>query len=131
MTTSAINRLGLTCFALIAGLTAVGVPLRCLPIAIEAAAASAGAGFLLGAALAAVTRTRKPLAIYAWLAVAALTLWPLLRPWPAADSFDLTLWRGAPDIFNNYFDFLRGGAYLLAMPYPFARFGRHAPDPVP
>ena len=105
--------------------------LHCFPRACGVAAGSALAGAALGSALAAITRVRRPAAIYFWLAAAATTVLPLLNAWPPADSFDLTLWRGAPDILGNYFDLLRGSAYLLAMPYPFARLGRHAPDPVP
>ena len=129
MGVSSINRLGWMSLILIAALSALSIPLHCLGKASAVAIASACAGTGLGLALAMVTRSRNPIAIYIWLAVAALTFIPLFRAWPPADSFDVTPWRGAPEIFYNYFDFLRGGAYLLAIPFPFARLGLHGPDP--
>ena len=96
-------------------------------MAVGAGSALLGAG--LGTALALITRVRRPLAIYFWLTTAAMTMTPLMNGWPTGDVFNLTLWRGAPDILGNYFDFLRGASYLLAMPYPFAKIGLHAPDP--
>jgi hypothetical protein len=78
-----------------------------------------------------VTRTRRPLAIYLWLAASFAAIWPIVSGWPPGDSYDVTLWRGAPEMLSNYFDLLRGGVFLLALPYPFARRGRHSPDPPP
>ncbi len=129
MAVSSINRMGWVCVLLIAGLFALSVPLRCIGRAAAVTLGTAGAGAGLGLALAMVTRTRRPLGIYLWLAAAALTLLPLFRAWPPAESFDLTAWQGAPDILYNYFDFLRGGVFVLAMPFPFAKLGMHAPDP--
>lgn len=128
MAVSSINRLGGVCLVLMALLLALSAPLRCFPKAAAVAAVSACAGGGLGLALAMITRTRRPFGIYFWLAVAALTFAPIFRAWPPADSFDVEPWRGAPDILFNYFDFLRGGVYLLAMPFPFARLGLHGPD---
>jgi hypothetical protein len=127
---SAVNRLGWTCVALIAIMIVLAIPLRCLPRAVGVAAGSSCGGAALGLSLAMVTRTRQPLAIYAWLAAAGLSFYPLFAGWPPADSWDLTPWHGAPEFLNNYFDLLRPAAYLLAMPYPFARLGQHAPDRV-
>ena len=123
-----INRLGFVCLALIGALFALSIPLHCGETAAAVALTSAFSGVGLGLALAMVTRTRAPLGIYVWLAMAAVTVIPLFRAWPPADSFDVNPWRGAPEIFYNYFDFLRGGAFLLGMPYPFARLGLHGPD---
>ena len=128
MAVSSINRLGWVCLGLIAGLFALALPLLCFTRAAAVALVSACAGGGLGLALAMVTRTRRPLGIYFWLAAAAVTCVPIFRAWPAADSFDVTPWRGAPDLLYNYFDFLRGGVFLLSMPFPFARFGSHGPD---
>jgi hypothetical protein len=36
-----------------------------------------------------------------------------------------------PEIFANYLDLLRLALFLLGFLYPFARFGQHAPDPLP
>ena len=128
MPVSSIDRLGWVCAGLITVMLAVSFPLRCFPRAGIVTVVSMCAGAALGLALGMITRTRRPLAIYFWLGICALTVLPLIFAWPQADSFDVVLWRGAPDIFNNYFDLLRGGVYLIALPFPFARFGRHAPD---
>jgi len=128
---SSINRMAMVCGGLISGLFALSIPLHCYQQAAGVTLVSACAGSGLGFALAMITRTPKPLFIYAWLAAAALTFLPLFRAWPPGDSFDVTPWRGAPDILFNYFDFLRGGVFLLAMPYPFAALGMHGPDPLP
>jgi len=85
-------------------------------------------GALCGAALAWATRTRRPLLIYAGVAVAALTVWPVAVGWPLAGASDVHPWRGAPSLVLNYFDALRVVVYLLGIPYPFARLGHHAPD---
>jgi hypothetical protein len=109
-------------------MVSLSIPLRCFPKAVLVVAACGGAGAALGTALAMITRTRRPAAIYFWLAVCALTILPLILAWPPADSYDVVLWKGAPDILNNYFDLLRGGVFLLAFPFPFARLGQHGPD---
>ena len=131
MSAASINRLGWACLALITAMLLLSFPLHCFRMAATVAAGSATAGAGLGTAMAMVTRTRRPVAIYAWLAACGLTFLPLLFAWPPGDSFDVTLWRGAPDILSNYFEFMRGGVFLLAMPFPFARFGQHGPDPLP
>jgi len=74
---SAVNRLGWTCVALIAIMIVLAIPLRCLPRAVCVAAGSSCGGAALGLSLAMVTRTRRPLAIYAWLAAAGLSFYPL------------------------------------------------------
>lgn len=93
-------------------------------------------GALLGLCLAAVTRTRRPVAIYAWLLGAALTFWPIWydwpiwQGWPIGDPMTLHLWPGAPALAGSYYELLRAFLYLLGLPYPFARFGQHGPDPL-
>ncbi len=119
--------LGLFCAALVA--FAISVPLGCVPAAARIGGASLLAGAALGAALAAVTRTRRPIAIYGWLIAAACTLLPLALGWPASGPEDVQPWRDAPDIVYFYPDMLRPLMFLLGAPYPFVRFGYHAPDP--
>jgi hypothetical protein len=128
---TSINRLGWVCAGLITVILGLSIPLRCFQVAVPIVVVSSLEGAGMGAALAMVTRTKRPLAIYAWLAAAGLTLLPFVLTWPPGDSSDVFLWRGAPDILSNYFDLARGGAFLLAMPFPFARLGQHAPDPLP
>ena len=128
MARPAVNRMGLVCLGLIIFTLVLAFPLRCFPLALGVALSAGTAGTALGAALALVTRTTSPLAIYLLLGAAALTFVPLAHPWPAADSFDVLAWRGAPDIVYGYFDGLRAAAFLLSIPFPFARLGRHTPD---
>ena len=85
-------------------------------------------GLLLGGALAAVTRTRRPLLIYLWLGVAALSLWWLIVFQLPGEAESVQLWQGAPSLLKNYFDILRVGVFLAGIPYPFIRIGHHAPD---
>src|SRR2546423_6701865 len=94
--------LGWVCLILIAGICALSVPLHCTRQALSVGGASLLAGGGLGTALAMVTRSRRPILIYFWLAVAALTFLPMLRNWPSGDSFDIFPWHGAPDIVYNY-----------------------------
>ena len=128
MPVSSINRLGWVCAVLITLMLALSFPLRCFAKASQVTATCAGAGAALGLALAMITRTRRPAAIYFWLAVCVVTILPLLLAWPPADSYDIVLWKGAPDILSNYFDLLRGCVFLVAFPFPFARLGQHRPD---
>ncbi len=125
---SGINRIGWICLILAIVLFGVSYALRCSPTAAPVALVCYGSGTSLGFALAMVTRTRRPLAIYLWLATASVTILPLLFAWPPGDELDVSLWRGAPGILSNYFEILRGAVYLLAVPYPFARLGHHGPD---
>ena len=122
------TRLLLACLLLAAGALAFAVPLHCAIMAGAVGGTALVDGALFGLSLAAVTRTRRTGWIYFFLLCAGLTLTPLYLDWPAADSNDLTLWRGAPDLLENYFVMLRLALFLFALPYPFARFGRHAPD---
>ena len=123
--------LGCGCAAVIAGVTCLSAPLHCWRSAIAVSAVSILAGIGAGSALALITRTRNAVAIYLLLILAGFTLWPIFTLWPPADSSDVIAWKGAPDIVYNYFDLIRMGVYLLALPYPFAKFGVHSPDPQP
>ncbi len=82
----------------------------------------------MGASLAMTTRTLRPFQIYLWLGAAFLSLAPLYLNFPGADENDVHLWKDAPSIASNYFDVLRMGVFLLAIPYPFALLGHHATD---
>jgi hypothetical protein len=126
---SVSRRLGGVCLTLALLSWAVALPLHCPGKAALVGGVALLAGVLLGAALAMVTRTRNPWRIYGWLAVAALTFWPMIVAWPPADPSDIHPWPHAPDIVANYFDILRIALFLVGIPYPFARFGQHAPDP--
>jgi hypothetical protein len=123
------RRLGILCLSLALLLWALSFPLHCAGRAALVSGFSLLDGAALGAALAMVTRTRRPLAIYGWLAVAALTFWPLLVVWPPGGAFDVHPGPYAPALASNYFDVLRLGLFFLGIPYPFARCGHHAPDP--
>ena len=85
-------------------------------------------GGAFGLALALVTRTQRPFWIYAFLGLALLALWPVCVAWPPADSSEVHLWRGAPDVFSNYFDVLRVVFFVVGTVWPFARFGQHSAD---
>lgn len=106
----------------------VSVPLRCPWPALAIAGAAGSAGGLFGAALALVTRTRRPGFIYLWLLVAAVALAPLTTAWPSFDPSVVNLWPGAPPILENYLEIVRYLVFLLAIPYPFAALGHHGPD---
>lgn len=123
-----IDRLGWVCLGLALAFYALSFPLHCAALAAWVGGFSLLDGFVLGTALALATRTRRPVLIYACLAIALLTLWPLVAAWPPGDAWDVHPWRGAPVLIYNYFDVLRPCLYLLGSPYPFARFGHHAPD---
>ena len=125
------NVMGLVCLGLISVMLAVSIPLHCFPTAAAVTAVDGLAGCGLGTALAMVTRSRRPIAIYFWLLIGIMTALTLGFGWPPGDISDIRLWHKAPEIFENYFDFLRGGVYLLAMPFPFAKLGFHRPDPLP
>jgi hypothetical protein len=126
-----LNLFGLLCLLMAAGLAALAVPLRCVARAAEVGGFSLLNGFVFGTALAMATRTRRPLYIYLCVGIAFLTFVPLVYAWPPGGIWDVTLQPGMPDIFANYLDLLRIALFLLGFPYPFARFGYHAPDTLP
>lgn len=125
-----VRKLGLFCLT-VAGLAlAAAIPLGCVSVALRVGAAALLAGGGLGAALALVTRTRRPWLIYVCLVLGALTFVPLYREWPAGDGWDIHPWRGAPPLVYGYLDGLRTLLYVIGIPWPFVRFGHHAPDAV-
>ncbi len=125
------RRIGIVCLMLALLCLAPALPLHCLGPAVRVGGFGLLDGALLGTALAMITRTRRPLWIYTWLAVAALTLWLVYEGWPPAGPWEIHPWPGAPDIVYNYLDVLRSVLFILGLPYPFARLGYHAPDPLP
>ena len=123
--------MGLFCAALTAALIAPAFALGCGGRAIVIGGFSLLDGSLMGAALALATRTRRPIAIYACLGLAALVLWPLGAAWPPGSAETIRLPPGAPGLLLYYLDALRLFAFTLGVPYPFALLGWHAPDPRP
>ena len=128
MQTLSKRQVGIFCLALILVLFSLAVPLRCVALAMLVGGVTGFAGACMGASLAMTTRTLRPFQIYLWLGAAFLTLAPLYLNFPGADENDVLLWKGAPSIASNYFDVLRMGVFLLAIPYPFALLGHHATD---
>jgi hypothetical protein len=126
-----VRKLGLFCLVATALALAASIPLGCVPVALRIGGFSLADGAGLGFALAMVTRTRRPWLIYLGLALGALTFAPLMLEWPPGDAWDIHPWHGAPPIVYNYLDVLRTALYLVGLPWPFARFGYHAPDPLP
>lgn len=125
------SRLGLICLLLSLILWAGSLPLHCAPLAAYVGGVTLLIGGAFGLCLALVTRTRRPILIYLYLGLACLCLWPLYRSWPFADAWDVVPWPGAPTFVLYYFILLRPCIFLLGVPYPFARFGLHGPDPLP
>ncbi len=122
------RHVGFFCLVLILVLLSLSIPLRCVVLAMQVGAMTGFAGACMGASLAMTTRTLRPFQIYLWLGATFLTLAPLYLNFPSADENDVHLWKGAPSIASNYFDVLRMGVFLLAIPYPFALLGHHATD---
>ena len=108
----------------------VSIPIQGAALAATVGTISALAGAGFGLSLAGVTRTRSTGWIYFFLALAFLSLSVPLSNYPPASEHDLVLPAHAPDLLANYFDFWRWIAFFCAIPFPFARFGHHAPDPV-
>lgn len=120
---------GIVCTALAALGIGAGFIFQCPRPAIALGAFSFLNGAALGTALAFVTRTRRPIAIYAGLVLAVLTLFPLLISWPAAHA-PIWLPPSAAEAADSYLEALRWSLFVLGIPYPFIRLGQHAPDPV-
>jgi hypothetical protein len=125
------RRIGLVSLTLIALAFSLAAPLRCIEKAILVGGVALCSGGLLGASLAWITRTRNPWLIYLALGIAALCFWPLTAAWPHTEIWDVRPSRTWPRFFYNYLDYLRGILFLVGIPYPFARFGQHTPDPRP
>jgi hypothetical protein len=126
-----VRKLGFVCLT-VAGLAlAVAIPLHCVVVALQVGMVALLSGAGTGLSLALVTRTRRPWLIYMGLLLAALTFVPLTQEWPPASAWDVHPWRNAPPVVYGYLDGLRMLLFLVAMPWPFARLGYHAPDPLP
>ncbi len=107
--------------------------LICLPLRVPVAMAvvelgGAACGALFGLFLAMVTRTRNVARIYLFLALAALTLWPVLADWPPANPASIHVWTGAPTLLYSAFDIMRPAAFIIGLIPPFALLGQHGPD---
>lgn len=105
-----------------------GIVLGCLPQSLQIGSLPLLLGVLLGVALAGATRTRKALLIYGFLGLALFAGTLFTMPLPTDTVAELSLWKGAPSLLKSYPEFVRVCAFLFAIPYPFARFGYHAPD---
>jgi len=129
------RRIGCVCVLLALALWTLSLPLQCAGRAALVGGFALIDGAIAGLCLALVTRVRTAKLIYLALTGAGLTLWPIwqswpvYRGWPIGDPSQIVAWPGAQAIVYSYFDVLRGCLYLLAIPAPFARFGRHGPDP--
>jgi hypothetical protein len=130
------HRLGAVCLLLALALWSLSIPLHCAGRAALVGCCALLDGGLFGLCLALVTRARRPVLIYLFLGLAALTFWPLWESWPLyhgwpiGDPGHIVAWPGAPDLVYSYFDLLRVPLFLLGMPAPFARYGQHGPDPL-
>jgi hypothetical protein len=126
-----VRKLGLFSLTVVGFALAAAVPLKCVAVALRVGGGSLAVGIGLGLSLALVTRTRRPWSIYLALALGALTFVPLAQEWPPGNSWDVHPWHGAPPLVYGYLDGLRTLLFLVGIPWPFARFGFHAPDPLP
>lgn len=130
----AAPRLGAACLLLALVAWSLSLPLHCPLRAALVGGFAFLDGSLLGLCLALVTRARRPAGIYFWLLLAGATFWPIWnewpiwRGWPIGDPTTLQPWPGAPVLLANYYDLLRFGLFLLGLPFPFVRFGHHAPE---
>lgn len=120
--------MGLVCAILGMTILAGAIPFGAGPIAYRAGTFPVLDGIVFGALLAGVTRTRRPVLIYGLLLAAAAALWPLYAGWPASPPLAPEMPEGRQELIHNYLDILRIVLFLLAVPYPFARLGFHAPD---
>ena len=125
-----VRNLGRFCLTVVVLALAAAVPLGCVWAALRVGGGSLLLGVGLGLSLALITRTRRPWLIYLALALGALTFVPLAHEWPPGDAWDVHPWHGAPPIAYGYLDGLRTLLYMIGIPWPFARFGHHAPDPI-
>ncbi len=121
-------KIGVICLVLSLLCWAASLRLHCPEVAALVGGFSFLDGAFFGIMLALVTRSRRPIWIYVWLGLAALSFYPLFISWPPGNELSIAAWRGAPAIVYNYFDALRPLLFLLGMPFPFIAFGFHAPD---
>lgn len=124
---------GMWCFGLAALVLAPSALLHCIWPALRIGTPSLVSGALLGLAMAGVTRTTKPTAIYLLVIAGALTAVPMYNGWPAiqpTDMPDSVGYDGPVGRVFTYLDTLRPVMYLLGVLFPYACFGQHAPDPI-
>lgn len=126
-----MRRLGWWCLALGLAAFAPAAPLRCTGGAAIVGGCALIDGALFGAVLALVTRTRRPIGIYALLGCAVLTLWPLVVGWPPAPPRYFGTGTGDGEPGCLYLDGIRVLLFFCAAPCAFGWLGFHAPDPVP
>lgn len=107
------------------------VPIHCLRPAIRIAGVSFLAGGMLGLSMAGITRVRRPTVIYLLIIAATTTAWPLYHGWPSAFTWDVLDYDGPVNRVITYLETLRPVMYLLGVPFPYAYFGQHGPDPIP
>jgi len=120
------------CCCLLAGLLLLpAIPMHCIRPALGIAGVAFVAGVLLGIAMAAITRSRRPTTIYLLLVAAAITAMPLYQDWPSAFAWNMLAYRGPVNRVFNYLEALRPLMYLLGMPFPYAWLGQHGPDSAP
>ena len=123
--------IGIGCSALIAVSLIPAIVMGCLPAALRLGTCSLLIGALLGAMMAAVTRTRSPGLIYLCLLVGMATLWALYHPWPEISVHDIVTAHGSVNNVVTYLQSVRPLLFLLGVPFPYAWLGRHSADPVP
>ncbi len=120
--------MGLFCALMALAAFGAAVPLGALPAVLRIGGFHLLDGIAFGMLLAGVTRTRRPVVIYALLIAATLTFWPFYSGWPAEQSEGVAIPMARQELVHNYIDILRIVLFLLGIPYPFARLGFHAPD---
>lgn len=128
--------LGIVCLALTLLCLLPSMLWHCVRSALPLSGVSLLSGGLLGALMALITRTRRPTLIYLCILAGCLTFWPIYHNWPPLTLPDLLTAEGRYDlIFQNrvyqYLEALRPTLFLLGIPYPYARWGQHGPDPIP
>ena len=126
-----IRKTGIICLWGECLLVCGGAVLGCLPQSLQVGSVPLLLGLILGVALAGATRTRNTLLIYLGLGVALMAGVVFAMPLPTDLVAPVLLRRGMPSLLKFYPEFVRVCAFLLAIPYPFARFGYHAPDRLP
>lgn len=123
-----LRRTGWACLIAVCLLFTPSLYLHCASFALLIGLKMGVLGLLLGLSLAFVTRTRRAILIYLGLLVAFCAGWFFFVMLDSVDLPSFVVPRGAPTIWENYPVFLRIGTFLLCVPYPFARWGYHAPD---
>ncbi len=126
-----VRATGIGCFTLAVVVMAPSVLMHCFRPAIQIAGINVAAGGLLGLCMAGITRSRKPTVIYLLLLAAMATAWPMYSDWPSAFSWDVLDYGGPVNRAITYLEALRPLMYLIGVPFLYACFGQHGPDPIP